>query len=336
MSNPFLSTSASRPGHGTIHLALLLPNTPRLKQVSYQYPLKLISPSTSHVSDDQSHVVHTVYLLSYGGGLVAGDEINLKIILETNTRLVLLTQGSTKLFKAPGRHVLSKQCTTVEVAPTSALCYLPDPVQPFERSNFEQTQVYNILTPETGSQSGNLCLLDWVCNGRPANGEHWSFFRYGSRNEIYITPPDGKRRLLLRDNVILDDNGVDGSVATRMDGQAVFGTLILFGPLMESLREFFMAEFKLLSRIGDRKWDSGSDCGEGDEDIEPAVARRLVRQRLENEAGVLWSAASVRGCVVVKFTAPEVEAGKDWLRRMLLEEGSVKASFGERAFLCLR
>jgi len=336
MSNPFLSSSASKPGHGVIHLALLPPNSPRLKQVSYQYPLKLISPSTSHVSGDQSHVIHTVYLLSYGGGLVAGDAIDLEIILETNTRLVLLTQGSTKLFKAPGREVLSKQRTTVEVASASALCYLPDPVQPFEHSNFEQTQVYNIVTPGNGSQTGSLCVLDWVCNGRPANGEHWSFFRYGSRNEIYITQPDGKRRLLLRDNVILDDEGINGSIATRMDGQAVFGTLILFGPLLESLREFFMAEFKLLSRIGGRKWDTGSDCGDGEGEIEPAVARRLVRQRLENEAGVLWSAASVRGCVVVKFTAPEVEAGKDWLRRMLVEEGSVKASFGEKALLCLR
>lgn len=335
MSNPFLS-SASKPGHGTIHLALLPPNTPRLKTVSYQYPLKLISPSTFHVPDDESRRVHTVYLLSYGGGLVAGDTIDLNVILEANTRLVLLTQGSTKLFKAPGRDVLTTQRMTVDVAPTSALCYLPDPVQPFERSNFEQTQVYNILPSSDGSGLGNLCVLDWVCNGRPANGENWSFYRYGSRNEIYTSQPNGKRRLLLRDNVVLDDDGVDNSIAARMDGQAVFGTLILFGPLMRSLGEFFMEEFKLLPRIGGRKWDSGSDCGDGEDDIEPAVARRLVRQRQEVEDNVLWSAASVRGCVVVKFTAPEVEAGKSWLRSMLLEEGSVRTMFGDRAFLCLR
>ena len=335
MSNPFLS-SASKPGHGTIHLALLPPNTPRLKTVSYQYPLKLISPSTFHVPDDESRLVHTVYLLSYGGGLVAGDAINLNVILETNTRLVLLTQGSTKLFKAPSRDVLTSQCMTVEVAPTSALCYLPDPVQPFERSNFEQTQVYNILPSTDKSDLGNLCVLDWVCNGRPANGENWSFYRYGSRNEIYISQSDGKRRLLLRDNVILDDDRIENSVAARMDGQAVFGTLILFGPLMRSLGQFFMEEFKVLPRIGGRKWDSGSDCGDGEDDVEPAVARRMVRQRQEVEDRVLWSAASVRGCVVVKFTAPEVEAGKSWLRSMLSEEGSVRTMFGDRAFLCLR
>jgi len=335
MSNPFLS-SASKPGHGTIHLALLPPNTPRLKTVSYQYPLKLISPSTFHVPDDESRLVHTVYLLSYGGGLVAGDGIDLNVILESNTRLVLLTQGSTKLFKAPDRDVLTTQRMTVDVAPTSALCYLPDPVQPFERSNFEQTQVYNILPSRDGTGLGNLCVLDWVCNGRPANGENWSFYRYGSRNEIYMSQPDGKRKLLLRDNVILDDDGIDNSVALRMDGQAVFGTLILFGPLMRPLGQFFMEEFKVLPRIGGRKWDSGSDCGDNEDDVDPAVVRRLVRQRQEGGNHVLWSAASVRGCVVVKFTAPEVEAGKSWLRSMLLEEGSVRTMFGERAFLCLR
>lgn len=335
MSNPFLS-SQSRPGRGTIHLALLPPNTPRLKTVSYQYPLKLISPSTSHVPDDQARLVHTVYLLSYGGGLVAGDTIDLSVILEANTRLVLLTQGSTKLFKAPSRDVLSKQCMTVDIAPTSALCYLPDPVQPFERSNFEQTQIYDILPSKDGAEPGNLCALDWVCNGRPANGENWSFHRYGSRNEIYIRQPDGKRRLLLRDNVALDDQGIDASIAPRMDGQAVFGTLILFGPRMRLLGRFFMEEFKLLPRIGGRKWDSGSEDGEGEEEIDPVVARRATRQRRETRDGVLWSAASVRGCVVVKFTAPEIEAGRWWMRNMLLEEGSIKAMFGERAFLCLR
>lgn len=333
-SNPFL-TSKSKPGHGRIHLALLPPNTPRLKTVSYQYPLKLISPSTSHVVDDQERLVHTVYLLSYGGGLVAGDTIDLKVILESNTRLVLLTQGSTKLFKAPDRDTLTRQCMNVDVAPTSALCYLPDPVQPFESSNFEQTQIYNILPSESGIDLGNLCVLDWVCNGRPANGENWSFFHYGSRNEIYISQPDGKRRLLLRDNVVLDDKGVDGSIASRMDGQAVFGTLILYGPLMRDIGEFFMDEFNLLPRIGGRKWDSGSDDGD-EEEMDAATARRLTRQRQETSSGVLWSAASVRGCVVVKFAAPEIEAGKTWLRTMLLEQGVVMRMFGERAFLCLR
>lgn len=335
MSNPFL-TSTAKPGHGTIYLALLPPNTPRLRTASYQYPLKLVSPAPVRTAGEPAHLIHTVYVLTYGGGLVAGDSIFLDVTLEPTTRLTLLTQGSTKLFKAPSQKVVSKQCTTVNLAPGSALCYLPDPVQPFGHSCFEQQQVYHIAVPSDGRPDvGNLCVLDWVSSGRPATGENWSFFRYGSRNEIYLTHPDGTRRLLLRDNILLDSHGSENSIATRMNELALFGTLVLYGPLLSSLGQFFMAEFKALPRVGGRKWDSGSESGE-DELVDPATMRRVARQRQETADGVLWSAAALRGCVVVKFGAKEVEAGRRWLRSMLLEEGSVMREFGERSLLCLR
>ena len=331
MSNPFAPTQ-SKPGSGTIHLALLDSNTPRLRTVNYQYPLKLVSPAPMR-ADDQ--LVHTVYLLTYGGGLVAGDSIDLHVNIEETTRLVLLSQGSTKLFKSPAREIVSKQCMTIDLAPGSALCYLPDPVQPFEKSSFEQKQTYNIvIPPESLTATGSLCVLDWVSNGRPANGENWSFFHYGSTNEVFLSESSGKQRLLLRDAVLLDDGGNDYSIAARMDGLAVFGTLILYGPLFKSLGQFFMGEFKSLPRIGGRKWDSSSESG--DEDVDPSVARRLERQRQEKEDGLLWSAASVRGCVVVKFGARELEHARRFLRSMLVEEGTVQNSFGERALFCLK
>ena len=331
MSNPF-SPTQSKPGNGTIHLALLDPKTPRLRTVNYQYPLKLVSPAALRTDD---RLIHTVYLLTYGGGLVAGDAIDLHIIIEKTTRLVLLTQGSTKLFKSPSRDVISKQCMTVDIALGSALCYLPDPVQPFEKSCFEQKQVYNIaIDPSDPSTPGSLCVLDWVSNGRAANGENWSFLHYGSRNEIFLCEPNGGRRLLLRDAVLLDDGGNDNSVAARMDGLAVLGTLILYGPMFKRLGQFFVDEFKALPRIGGRKWDSCSESG--DDDVDLSVLRRLERQRQEKEDCLLWSAASVRGCVVVKFGARESEHARRFLRSMLVEEGTVEAKVGERALLCLR
>lgn len=336
MSNPFRSP-ASKPGHGIIHLALLPPRTPRLKTASYQYPLKLISPAPSRTGHDPSHLVHTIYLLTYGGGIVAGDTIDLHVTLEPTTRLILLTQGSTKLFKSPHHDVLSQQRMTVALAPGAALCYLPDPVQPFASSCFEQRQIYNLLTSPDDDASENLpnlCVLDWVSNGRPANGENWSFLRYASGNEIFLSFPQGQRRLLLRDNVLLDDRADAGLVAPRMGGLAVFGTLILYGPLFRTLGRFFMDEFTALPRIGGRKWDSGSESG--DEEVDPSLLRRAARHRQEAVDGVIWSAASMRGCVLVKFGAPGVEAGRNWLLAMLLEEGTILREFGERALLCLR
>ena len=336
MSNPFLSAK-SKPGHGTIHLALLPPTLPKLKTVSYQYPLKVVAPAPVYTEADDSRLVHTVYLLTYGGGLVAGDCIDLSVTIEATTRLVLLTQGSTKLFKAPSRGVVSKQRMNVQLEPHSALCYLPDPVQPFQRSCFEQRQIYNITLPNHDAAStgtGSLCALDWVCNGRPANGENWSFHHYASRNEVHLQTPGGGRKLLLRDNILLDDCGSEATLAARMAGQATFGTLILYGPLFATLGHFFVDEFKQLPRIGGRKWDSGSESG--DEAVDSLTIWRTARQRRDATDGLLWSAASVRGCVVVKFGARAVEDGKRWLRSMLSREGSVVRECGERALLCLK
>ncbi|KAK5118881.1 hypothetical protein LTR62_000091 [Meristemomyces frigidus] len=334
MSNPFL-TPPAKPGHGIIHLALLPPSTPRLRTASYQYPLKLVSPSPTRLEDETRCLVHTIYILTYGGGLVAGDSIDLTVTLEHTTRLILLTQGSTKLFKSPSRELVSKQRITVNLAPESALCYLSDPVQPFEHSCFEQSQIYNVTVPSFSAEhTASLCVLDWVSSGRPANGENWSFRHYGSRNEIYLCFPDGKHRLLLRDNIMLDDQHLEGSITDRMHGLAVFGTLVLYGPLCKALGQFFVDEFKALPRLGGRKWDSGSESG--DEEADAAMIKRFARHRQGTIDGVLWSAVPLRGCVVVKFGAPTLEGARRWVRDMLLHEGSVVKNFGERALLCLR
>ena len=337
MSKPF-PISESTSGRGIIHLALLATSVPRLRKLEYQYPLKLIAPGPSTTTGDHPRVVHTVYLLTYGGGLVAGDSIDLHVMLEAHTRLSLLTQGSTKLFKSPGQDVTSRQVMSVDLEPGSALCYLPDPVQPFKDSCFEQRAEYNVRLPEAsqGVDVGSLCALDWVSSGRPANGEHWSFHRYASRNEIYTVGGDHNRRrlLLLRDSIVLDAHGGIQDLAVRMDRMAVSGTLVLYGPVFSSLGRFFLDEFARLPRIGGRQWDTTGD--EVSKEPDHAARWRKSRQQQENDRHLLWSASSIRGCVVVKMGATRVEYGREWLRSMLSQEGTVNRHFGERAMLCLR
>lgn len=358
MSNPF-SKSTSKPGYGKIVLSLLPPATPRLQTCSYQYPLKLIAPTPlDHVLPSTGEtLIHTIYLLTYGGGLVAGDAINLAIQLAPTTRLILLTQGSTKIFKSPSLSTVSEQSLIVDLEPGSALCYLPDPVQPFEGSCFVQEQIYNIIHPEEGSTTASLCVLDWVSQGRAARGENWRIWKYGSRNEVYLTPdptqdtPAKKKRLLLRDNVVLEDStsaAIAASLpgfASRLDNLGVFGTLILYGPSLSTLATYFMDEFKALPRIGAKKWhteDSESDS-EGEKQTSEAEAarkaiqaRRARRQKQEVKDDLLWTASNIRGFVLVKVAAREVEGVKRWLYSMLKDEGSVELEFGERALMCLK
>lgn len=298
---------------------------------------------------------------------------------------MLLTQGSTKVFKATAggrerreeadagrgggggegavadgngngngeRSGVCRQRIQVRAEGDGAVCYLPDPVQPFRGSLYEGSQVYELVMDGDGGdgrrgdkrreEAGtegmgaepSLCVCDWVSEGRTARGEKWDFWRYGSRNEVWSVDAQGKRRLLLRDNLVLDEKErTRDGVAGRVDGLGVFGTLIIKGPMFEGLGRHFMDEFERMPRIGARKWDGGDD---GSVEIEEEEeVRRRARQKRETRDGVLWTAATVRGFVLVKFGAREVEGARVWLNHMLKTEGSVERNFGERALLCLR
>lgn len=329
--NPF-AASASIPGRGHIKLAVLPPSKPVLEVVSYQYPLKLIAPAALSVpgrdKDAEPALVHTVYLLTYGGGLVAGDNIDLHVDCAPSTRLILLTQGSTKIFKSPSRSIVSTQITTFSIADDAVLVYLPDPVQPFGQSVFEQKQIYDLQ----GTRA-NLCVCDWVCEGRSARGEKWQFQSYTSRNEVWSAPLHGARRLLLRDNLILDNEArANEHVLRRMDGLGIVATLTLGGPLFEALGSFFILEFGSLPRLGGRRWEEEQE-GTETSPRERWRARRLAQEKRD---GLLWTAAKTRGFVVIKFGARQVEGAKRWLKMMLEEDGSIEEIVGERALLCLR
>ncbi|KAH7083590.1 UreD urease accessory protein-domain-containing protein [Paraphoma chrysanthemicola] len=328
--SPF-GSSTSKAGYGCISVEILPPDLPVLRKVSYQYPLKLVAPDPlppPHAVDaDSPRLIHTVFLLTYGGGIVAGDTINLHVQLDSRTRLILLTQGSTKIFKTPDPSVVSQQHMNVHLKQDAALTYLPDPVQPFAHTAFSQSQIYTL---ERGQ--GSLCACDWVTSGRSARGENWDIYEYRSRNEVWTSDDAGKRRLLLRDNLILDKNGrTDMALSSRMDNCSVFGTLIIRGPSFSSLAQFFLDEFEALPRIGGRNWGDTAQP-----DLTPREQWRLGRQQREISGGLIWSAANVRGFVLVKFASREVEGSRGWLRDMIQQDGSVLRAFGERALLCLK
>jgi urease accessory protein len=328
MVSPFPKSSSS-PGDGRIVTKLLPHNVPALENITYQYPLKLVSPDAKA---DQKSVL--VFLLSYGGGLVGGDRVNLAIDVRPGSRLSIVTQGHTKVFKPLSPDVVTSQRLNVEIADGAGLCLLPDPVQPFEGSNYEQVQIFKL------SGNASLCLLDWVTQGRLARGENWDLHRWTGRNEVWIagSTADSQGRLLVRDAVILGSSAQaarSSSLRDTMHGHAVFGTVILRGPLTKSLSEFFLSEFAALPRLGARDFRTAEEK-EKEAAYSPLERWRNSRLKQESVDKVLWSAANVRGCVVVKFGASTVEAGRNWIGSMLIQEGSVASNYGEDTLMCVR
>lgn len=401
---PLFPTSTSTPGHGNIHITLLPPCNPSISSLSYSYPLKLL-PSTPHVLESDQEtlakestqddpevgrakgcprpnttslrptLVPLVFILTYGGGLLAGDCINLKIRLDPCTRLVAATQGSTRVYKMPVPHDLhtdqalsfsehrassfsktgavqnlthaptSRQDLCVRVCRGAGFWLAPDPIQPFADSLYAQTQIFEV---EKGASVG---VIDWVTEGRRARGESWAMAGWKGKNEIWGIVPahtsEGgpqvivrkeRRILMVRDSVILEPDGVNncGGISALVANAGVFGTFLLFGPLFVPLSRFFLEEFASLPRIGERNWND-SDGNENAEILSARQRWKNNRVAREKANGVLWTAAEVRGGVtVVKFSAREVEGARAWMGEILREEGSVGREFGEGGLMFLR
>jgi urease accessory protein len=353
LKSPFESSIAS-PGNGRVELSILPPSIPTLTTLTYKYPLKLLSrapgfaPESSVLDDCATRPIH-LYLLTYGGGLLPGDHINVSITLNPRTRLVVTTpQGSTKIFKtAPGAarsrgsnagDDMSRQTLDVHIGSQAALCYLPDPSAPFKDSRYEQAQIFTVDGAQAGNKRSSLCVLDWVTQGRTSRGENWDFQLWKGRNEVWAEDKSsGKRRLLLRDSVILDEvknaereeetdssahpNSSGGIIRQRTWPHGIIGTLILYGPIFDQLGSYFIETFASQPRIGGRNWSSS-----------PSTTSS-VPSKHDN---VTWTAARVRaGFVLVKFGAKDFETAREWLGQFIREEGSVVREFGEEALFCL-
>lgn len=155
---------------------------------------------------------------SLGGGLVAGDETHLEISLGPDCRCFFGTQSATKVYRNP-QGLACRQDLSATVAPKAVLVYLPDLVQLFADSTFEQHQTVSLAS------DASLVLVDGLSSGRSARGERWAFSRYRSRNEISV---DGG--LCYWDTIRLDSEPGALAGPPRMGRFNALATLILLGP----------------------------------------------------------------------------------------------------------
>jgi urease accessory protein len=148
-------------------------------------PLRLLAPR-------RRSAAAWVYLSTYGGGLVAGDEIDLRVHVGAGAVGVLGTQASTKVYRSP-QQIPCRQTLRASIAGGGLLVVVPDPLTCFAQARYEQTQSFRL------EDSGSLVLVDWLTSGRRARGECWAFSRYRSRLQVYRNG-----ELILADALVLD------------------------------------------------------------------------------------------------------------------------------------
>lgn len=174
-------------------------------------PLKVLTPR-------RTGPAAWAYVSTFGGGLVAGDVVNLEMSVGPGAVGVLTSQASTKVYHAMDGEGAS-QTLRAAVADDATLIVAPEPLVCFRDAIYEQQQTIEIAA------TGNLVLLDWFTCGRLAMDERWAFERYATRNRIIR---DG--RLVLNDALVLDrtDGAIDD--AYRVGRYNCFATVAITGP----------------------------------------------------------------------------------------------------------
>jgi urease accessory protein len=145
-------------------------------------PIKFINPRPQGGSCQ-------VYVSNYGGGLVDGDSIRMRVECREGSRLYLGTQSSTKVYKGAGRDGCAQETVgTVHADALAVVC--PDPVVPFAESTYRQSQSWEV------HPRGELIVMDWLQPGRSARGEVFAY--RALRSELRVTRPGGAPVLVER------------------------------------------------------------------------------------------------------------------------------------------
>ena len=136
-------------------------------------PLKLLNPRAP--AGSACHVVQA----SYGGGLLAGDCLRLRVQVEAEARLLLSTQANTRIFRSDdGRR--AEQHLVGEADAGALAAVLPDPLVPQAASRYRQTQRWDLAPTAT------LLLADWWQAGRTEAGERFAFTEFATELRMSV------------------------------------------------------------------------------------------------------------------------------------------------------
>lgn len=196
------AAEAWRSGRGTI-VARWARGRTLLLTARAESPLRFLRPTFPGTTSA------TVCLVTFGGGLVGGDEVELDVEVERSATLVIFTQSSTKVFRGTSRQVLRAK---VE----GTLVVLPDPVSAFAGARYTQRIDVDLAA------DGACVVLDGFTSGRAAFGDRWAM----SALDLRTTITHGGRTVL-RDALRLDT--ADGSIADRAGHLEAFATLVAVG-----------------------------------------------------------------------------------------------------------
>ena len=207
-------------------------------------PLKIFNPGAP------ATVCHVV-LSNYGGGMVAGDVIRLRISGLADTRLFISTQASTKVFRSIDGAV-AEQHTAGTLGVGALAVVFPDPVVLQAKSRYRQMQEWNI------EPDSLLLVVDWFHSGRMDQGERFAFSELHSELRVRVAG-----RLMVLDRfAFCPEEHIATSPANFAGHQAFFSVFLVGNPTDARFQhlEAMLEQLKMLGSTGPHFNISGLDC----------------------------------------------------------------------------
>ena len=163
-------------------------------------------------SNDLAHV----YLLHPPGGVVAGDQLTVRVNVAPGARALVTTPAATKFYRSEGR--VAQQTQIFQVHAAASLEWLP-----------QETIVYGSARVSTKTRvelepGATFCGWDMVCLGRAASGDHFEAGRLQQAFEIW----QGDRPLWI-ERAEFDASEPVRHAAWGLGGHRVFGTFVCTG-----------------------------------------------------------------------------------------------------------
>lgn len=163
-------------------------------------------------SSDLAHV----YLLHPPGGIVAGDQLTVRVAVAPRARALITTPAATKFYRSEGR--VAQQTQLFRVSEAASLEWLPQ-----ETIVFGSAQV-NTKTRVELEPGASFLGWDIVCLGRAASGDHFGSGRLQQAFEIWQA-----ERPLWIERAEFDANQPVRHARWGLAGHRVFGTFVCTG-----------------------------------------------------------------------------------------------------------
>ena len=170
-----------------------------------------VSP-TIHLDSEK---ISTYFIVGLGGGYVEGEKYKYSITQKEDTRAIITTQSSTKVYKCENNN-RTEQETIINLEKNSILEYITDSVILYKNAIYKQ--VNNIYIDDRAT----LIYSDGITSGWSKEGDAFQYSNVQLKTNVYLN-----NKLVLLDNLLVDPKRNDVTKLGFFEGYKNFGTLLV-------------------------------------------------------------------------------------------------------------